>query len=68
MIELADSRACSANIILSCAELVREVHSVLPFDFHLKSGSWIYAINVGIHLLMCSGKLCCGPDFGDFCS
>ena len=40
----------------------------LPCDFPVKSGSWIYLINVGIHLLMCSGNLCCVPDFGDFCS
>ena len=25
-----------------------------------------YLINVGIHSLMCSLKLCCVPDFGDF--
>ena len=68
MIELADSQAWSANSILSCAESVREVHSVLPFDFPIKSGSWIYFINVGIHLLMCSRKLCCVPDFCNFCS
>ena len=68
MIELVDSRAWSANSVLICAESVREVHSILPCDFPLKSGSWIYFINVGIHLLMCSGKLCCVPDFGDFCS
>ena len=54
--------------VLSCVESVREVHSVLPFDFPVKSGSWIYFINVGIHLLMCSGKLFCVLDFGDFCS
>ena len=58
----------SANGFLSCAESVREVQSVLPFNFPVKSGSWIYFINVGIHMLMCSGKLCCVPDFGDFCS
>ena len=39
-----------------------------PFDFPIKSGSWIYLINVGMHLLMCSWKLCFVPDFGDFCS
>ena len=68
MIELADSWAWLVNSILSCAESVREVHSVLPFDVPVKSGSWIYFINMGIHLLMCSWKLCCVPDFGDFCS
>ena len=68
MIELVDSRAWSANSVLSCTESVREVHSVLPFNFPVKSGSWIYFINVGIHLLMCSGKLCCVRDFGDFLS
>ena len=68
MIELADSWAWSANSVLSCAESIREVHSVLPFDFPVKSGSCMYYINVGIHLLMCSGKLCYVPDFGDFCS
>ena len=68
MIELADSRAWLANSVLSCAESVRELYSVLPFDFPIKSGSWIYFMNVGIHLLMCSGKLCSVPDFGDFCS
>ena len=40
----------------------------LPCDFPVKSGSQIYFINVGICLLMCSGKLCCVPDFGDICS
>ena len=40
----------------------------LPCDFPLKSGSWIYCINVGIRLLMCSRKLYCVPYFGDFCS
>ena len=68
MIELADSRVWSANRVLSCAESVREVHSVLPFNFPVKSGSLIYFINVGIHLLMCSGKLYCVRDLGDFCS
>ena len=38
----------------------------LPCDFPVKSGSQIYLINVGIHLLMCSGKLFCVPNFGDF--
>ena len=38
----------------------------LPCDFLIKTGSWIYFINVGMRLLMCSGKLCCVPDFGDF--
>ena len=47
-------------------ELVGEKHSVLPWDFPLKSGSWIYFINAGIHLVMCSGKLCRVQDFGDF--
>ena len=71
MIELADSRAWSANSILRCTELVREMHNVdcpVPCDFPVKSGSRIYLINVGIRLLMCSGKLCCVLDFGDFCS
>ena len=68
MIELADSRGWSANSVFSCAESVREVHSILFINFPVKSGSWIYFINVGMHLLMCSGKLCCVPDFGDFCS
>ena len=68
MIELADSWAWSANSVLSCTESVREVHSVLPFNFTVKSGCWIYFINVGIHLLKRSGKLCRVPDFGDFCS
>ena len=40
----------------------------LPCDFPVKSGSWICFIKVGICLLMYSGKLCCVPDFGDFCS
>ena len=40
----------------------------MPCDFPLKSGSWIYCINVGIRLLMCSRKLYCVPYFGDFCS
>ena len=40
----------------------------LPCDFHVKSGSRIYFMNVGICLLMCSWKLCCVPEFGDFCS
>ena len=40
----------------------------LPCDFPVKYGSWIYFINVGMCLLMCSGKLCCAPDFGDICS
>ena len=40
----------------------------LPCDFPVKSGSWISFINVGIRFLMCSGKPCCVPDFGDFCS
>ena len=40
----------------------------LPCDFPVKSGRWIYFINAGIRLLMCSGKLCCIPDFDDFCS
>ena len=44
------------------------MRSVFPFHFSVKSGSWIYFIDVGIHLLMCSGKLCCVPDFDDFCS
>ena len=44
------------------------VHCKLPCDFPVKSGSQIYLINVGSHLLMCSGKSCCVPDFGDFCS
>ena len=38
----------------------------LPCDFPVKSGSGIYFINVGLRLLMCSGKLCCVPDLGDF--
>ena len=42
--------------------------SRLPCDFPVKSGSCIYFINVGIHLLMCCRKLCCVRDFGDFCS
>ena len=40
----------------------------LPCDFPIKSGSWIYLINVGICLLMCSGKSCFVLDFGDFSS
>ena len=40
----------------------------VPCDFPVKSGSQIYVINVRISLLMCSGKLCCVPDLGDFCS
>ena len=40
----------------------------LPFDFPVKSGSQIYFFNVGICLLMCSGKSCCVLDLGDFCS
>ena len=32
----------------------------LPCDFPTKSGGRIYFINVGIHLLMCSGMLCSG--------
>ena len=38
----------------------------VPCDFPVKSGSQIYFINVEIHLLMCSGKLCYVPDFSDF--
>ena len=38
----------------------------LPCDFPVKSGSQIYFIKVGICLLLCSEKLCCVPDFGDF--
>ena len=68
MIDLLDCRAWSANSVLSWAESVREMHSILPFDFPVKSGSWIYLINMGIHLLICSGKLCCVLDVGDFCS
>ena len=64
----ADWWVWSAKSVLSCAESVREEHSVLPCDFPVKSGSWIYFINVGIHLLVCSRKLCCVLDFGDFCS
>ena len=48
MIELADSQVCLANSVLSCVESVREVHRVLPHDFPVKYGSWIYFINVGI--------------------
>ena len=40
----------------------------LPCDFPIKSGNWIYFINMGIRLLICFRKLCCVPDFGDFCS
>ena len=40
----------------------------LPCDFPIKSDGRIYFVNLGIRLLMCSGKLCCVPDFGDFCS
>ena len=40
----------------------------LPCDFLVISGSWIYFINVGMSLRMCSWKLCFVPDFGDFCS
>ena len=40
----------------------------LPHDLPVKSGSWIYFVNVGIRLLMHSWKLCCVPNFGDFCS
>ena len=40
----------------------------LPCDFPIKSGSWIYFINVGICVLMCSRKLSYVCDFGDFCS
>ena len=40
----------------------------MPCDFPIKSGSQIYIINVGICLLMCSWKLYCVPNFGDFCS
>ena len=40
----------------------------LPCGFPVKSGSPIYFINVGIRLQTCSGKLCCVPDFGDFCA
>ena len=69
MIELADSRASSANSGHSGTESVREVHIVgLPCDFPIKSGSGIYFINVEIFLLMSSGKLCYVPYFGDFCS
>ena len=51
------------------AESVREVHNAgLPYDFFVKSGGQNYFINVGICLLMCCWKLCCVPDFGDFCS
>ena len=57
-------QAWSANSVLSCAE---SAQSRLPCDFPAKSGSQIYCINVGICLLMRSWKLCCVPDFGDFC-
>ena len=68
MIWLADSHTWLANSILSCVESVREVHTVnCPVFFPVKSGSWIYFITVGIHLLMSSEKLYCGPDFGGFC-
>ena len=40
----------------------------LSGDFPVKSGSRIYFINVRIHLLLFSSKLCSVPDFGDFCS
>ena len=40
----------------------------LPCDFPGKSGSQIYFINLGIRLLICSWKLYCVLDFGDFCS
>ena len=40
----------------------------LPRDFPIKSGSWIYFINMGICWLMRSWKLYCVPDFDDFCS
>ena len=36
----------------------------LPCNFPLISGGRIYFVNVGIRLLMCSGKLCCVLDFG----
>ena len=35
----------------------------LPCVCPVKSGSQIYLINVGIRLMMRSGKLCCVPDF-----
>ena len=38
----------------------------LPCDFPVIFCSWIYFNDVGIHLLMCSGKLCCVPDFDEF--
>ena len=40
----------------------------LPRDFPIKSCSQIYFVNVEIHLLMCSPKLCFVPVLGDFCS
>ena len=42
-------------------------HCRLPCEFPVKSGRWIYFINMGIHLLMCSGKLFFVLGFGDFC-
>ena len=58
-----------ANSILSCAEWVREVCNVgLPCDFPIKSAGWNSCIDVGIRMLMCSWKLCCVPDFGNFYS
>ena len=44
------------------------VQCTLPCDFPLKTGSWFCLINMGIGLLMCSGKLRCVVNYGDFCS
>ena len=63
------SRALSANKRSQLCRISNDgAQCRLPRDFPIKSGSQIYFINVGIRLLICSRKLCCVLDFGDFCS